>query len=183
VDVASLPARARRPGNHTALFVGDFSYAPNLEGLSYLADQIMPRVWERLPEATVNVVGRGVDTPPADPRLRVLGFVDDLDAAYAEADAVVVPLLTGGGSPLKFVEALARGMPVVATSHAASLIEPGRAGEHFLAADDAEGFATALVSALSGQADELGERGRAMAEQEFSIDTLERELRGRSAAE
>jgi len=183
VDVAALPARTGRAGNQTALFVGDFTYEPNLDGLSYLADEIMPRVWERLPEAAVNVVGRGVDTPPADPRVRVLGFVDDLDAAYAEADAVVVPLLTGGGSPLKFVEALARGMPVVATSHAAALIEPGRAGEHFLAADDAEGFAAALVSALNGEADQLGERGRAMAEREFSIEALERELRGRTAAE
>jgi glycosyltransferase involved in cell wall biosynthesis len=95
----------------------------------------------------------------------------------------VVPLLTGGGSPLKFVEALGRGMPVVATSHAAALIEPGRSGEHFLAADDAEGFAAALVSALKGEAEELGERGRAMAEREFSIEALERELRCPTAAE
>ncbi|HEX6459532.1 MAG TPA: glycosyltransferase [Thermoleophilaceae bacterium] len=176
VDVASLPVPAARPGSETALFVGDFTYAPNAEGLSYLVDEVMPRVWHTLPGASVNVVGRGVERAPADTRIRILGFVDDLDAAYAAADAVVVPLLTGGGSPLKLVEALARGMPVVTTTHAANMIEAGRTGEHFLAAGDADSFAAALVSALSGQAADLGTRARALAQEHLSIESLVRAL-------
>lgn len=182
VDVASLPVNARRPGEQVALFIGDFTYQPNQEGLAYLVEEVMPLVWRELPEASLNVVGRGVHAPPADPRVRILGFVDDLDAAYAAVDAVVVPLLSGGGSPLKFVEALARGMPVVATTHAAALIEQGQAGEHFLAAADAETFAAALVSLFRGSATELGERARALAEEHFSIDALVRQLSTATAA-
>jgi polysaccharide biosynthesis protein PslH len=182
VDVTSLPVASARPGNQTALFVGDFTYAPNREGLTYLVAEVMPRVWRALPNASVNVVGRGAEAASADPRVRILGFVEDLDAAYAEADVVVVPLLTGGGSPLKLVEALGRGMPVVATTHAAGLIERGRPGEHFLAAPDAEGFAAALVSVLTGDAGALGEHARLMAEEHLSIEALARELRASTAA-
>lgn len=176
VDVDALPVAGARPGRQVALFVGDFSYEPNREGLSYLADEVMPRVWRALPDASVNVVGRGVEEPPRDARIKVLGFVDDLDEVYAQADAVVVPLLRGGGSPLKFIEALARGMPVVSTSHAAALIEDGSPGEHFVAAPDADGFAAGLVAVLNGQGQELGSRGRALAERHLSIAALAEQL-------
>ncbi|MGZ4200463.1 MAG: glycosyltransferase, partial [Thermoleophilaceae bacterium] len=48
-------------------------------------------------------------------------------------------------SPLKFVEALAYGLPVVATSHAAAGLEAARAGEHYREADGPEAFADALA--------------------------------------
>jgi polysaccharide biosynthesis protein PslH len=176
VDVAGLPAPGPRPGNQVAIFVGDFTYGPNRQGLDYLVNEVMPAVWRDLPEASVNVVGRGLDQPPADPRVRALGFVDDLDAAYAQADAALVPLLEGGGSPLKFVEALAHGIPVVATDHAAALIGHGRSGEHFLSAADTESFAAALVSVLRGEAGEVGPNGRALADQFLSVEALAREL-------
>jgi glycosyltransferase involved in cell wall biosynthesis len=176
VDVSALPAHRARPGNQVAIFVGDFTYGPNRHGLAYLVDEVMPAVWRELPDATVNVVGRGLDVPPSDPRVHALGFVDDLEAAYAEADAAVVPLLEGGGSPLKFVEALARGLPVVTTTHAAALIGHGNPGEHFLAGGDAEAFASALVTALRGDADGIGSRARALAEEHLSVDALARQL-------
>ncbi len=60
--------------------------------------------------------------------------------------------LHGGGSPLKFVEALAYALPVVATEHAGALIEDARAGEHYLGAADADGFADALGPVLTDPA-------------------------------
>ena len=42
------------------------------------------------------------------------------------------PLLHGGGSPLKFIEALAHGLPVIATAHSSRLLEDGRTGEDFV---------------------------------------------------
>jgi glycosyltransferase involved in cell wall biosynthesis len=177
VDVQAIPVSRSRPGRLGTLLVGDFTYEPNREGLAHLVERVMPLVWKELPDATVDVAGRGIEDPPADSRVRVLGYVDNLDAAYAAADAVAVPLLTGGGSPLKFVEALARGVPVVSTAHAAALIEAGTNGEQFLAAPDAEGFAAALVSVLRGEHPELGERARALAERQFSIEALAEKLR------
>ncbi|MDQ6750422.1 MAG: glycosyltransferase family 4 protein, partial [Actinomycetota bacterium] len=104
----------------------------------------------------------------ADPRVLEAGFVEDLAAAYARADCAVVPLLEGGGSPLKFVEALAHGMPVLATPRAARGLD-ATSGEHYVEAEGAPAFADALVDLLANGAPELAARGRALAEARYSI--------------
>ena len=81
-----------------------------------------------------------------------------------------MPLLSGGGSPLKFVEALAYGLPVVATPKAAAGLDV-TAGEHYLEGADGPGLARALVAALAG-APEIAAAGRALAEREYSIEAL-----------
>jgi glycosyltransferase involved in cell wall biosynthesis len=121
-------------------------------------------------------VGTGLSEPPsADQRVRALGFVEDLGAVYAEASCAVVPLLQGGGTPLKLVEALAHGLPVVATARAAAGLEV-RDGEHCLIADGPEAFAAALLSLLRGGGAELGRRGRELALERYSIESLGRLL-------
>jgi glycosyltransferase involved in cell wall biosynthesis len=171
VDVASV-APAPRPGAQTAIYVANFAYAPNRHGLRFLVDQVMPQVWERLPQARLLVVGGGVEDPVSDdPRIVAEGFVDELAGAYARADCALVPLLEGGGSPLKFVEALAHGLPVLATPAAARGLD-AMAGEHYVEADGAVAFAAALVQLLRDGAPELGARGRALAEARYSIEAL-----------
>jgi polysaccharide biosynthesis protein PslH len=161
-------------GRGCLLFVADFSYAPNREGLSFLVDRVLPEAWRRRPDLRLLVAGRGVSEPISEDRIEVLGFVEDLRSAYARAEIVVVPLLHGGGSPLKFVEALAYGLPVVATRHAAGLLEEGAAGKHFEAAADPSGFAGAIVGLLDDRSRgrELGAAGRELAARCYSVDAL-----------
>jgi glycosyltransferase involved in cell wall biosynthesis len=181
VDVADHPVV--RPNGHRAVFVADFTYGPNREGLQWLVGQVLPRIRA---EFELSVVGRGLE-PRADfgPRVRVHGFVDDLDAMYASSACALVPLLTGGGSPLKFVEALARGLPVVATPQAARGLDV-IAGEQYLEGGDAGAFAAAVDEVLtSGIGESMGRAGRALAEREYSIESLAARLspsRARSAA-
>jgi len=167
-------------GEGAVLFVGDFTYPPNREALHFLSEQVLPIAWERRAELRLLVVGRGLGDPPGDPRVQVLGFVEDLRSVYARADAVVVPLLHGGGSPLKFIEALAHGLPVIATAHSSRLLEDGRTGEDFLVAADAREFATALerVLADSDLAARLGAAGRRLAARSYSIESLASLLAG-----
>ena len=149
-------------GGEVLLFVGDFTYAPNREGLEFLVDEVLPIAWEGRPGIRLLLAGRGLSDPPSDERIEVLGFVEDLRSAYRRADAVAVPLLHGGGSPLKFVEALAYGLPVIATTHAAALLEDAAAGEHFLAAADPAEFADRLRLVFEDRerAGSLGAAGR-----------------------
>jgi glycosyltransferase involved in cell wall biosynthesis len=154
-----------------ALLVASFAYEPNRRGLRFLVDEVLPRV----PEARLLLVGRGLDPGTVGDRAEALGFVEDLAAVYARAACAVVPLLEGGGSPLKFVEALAYGLPVVATPRAAAGLE-ARAGEHFLLGEGADGFAEALRIALSGGAPGVGSAGRRLAEERYSVAALTRAL-------
>jgi glycosyltransferase involved in cell wall biosynthesis len=172
VDVAAIVPVAACVSERRALFVASFSYEPNRNGLRFLLDEVFPRVWAQLPDARLALVGAGLESPPSeDPRVETLGFVEDLAGAYASASCVVVPLLDGGGTPLKLIEALAYGLPVVATPRASSGLAL-RDGEHCLIAGDAPAFAAALVRVLSQGAPELARNGRELVERRYSIETL-----------
>ncbi|HSZ69088.1 MAG TPA: glycosyltransferase family 4 protein [Solirubrobacteraceae bacterium] len=197
LDVAAIEpvrgvARERR-----AIFVANFAYAPNRDGLRFLLEEVLPRVWEQLPDATLALVGAGLDAPLTatadagasrgadgwssasgsheslidDPRVQTLGFVADLRATYAAARCAVVPLRHGGGTPLKLLEALAYGLPTVATPRATAGL-PLRDGEHCLIADGADAFAAALVRVLGDGAPALGERGRELVAERYSVEAL-----------
>ncbi|MEA2307583.1 MAG: polysaccharide biosynthesis protein PslH [Solirubrobacteraceae bacterium] len=180
VDVHGIrPAPERRAGGRRVLMLADFDYPPNRQGLRFLVDEVLPRVWRELPDARLTLAGRGLEAwPGQDERIAVAGYVDDLAATYAAADCVAVPLLESGGTPLKFVEALAYGVPVVATSPAARGLEV-RPGEHFLAGDGADAFAARVVEVLGGGAPGIAVRGRALAEAEYSVQALADRIAGR----
>jgi polysaccharide biosynthesis protein PslH len=176
VDVMSIEPVLAPVEQQRATFVANFAYEPNRNGLAFLLEHVFPRVWAELPDARLQLVGGGLEQQPsADARVETLGFVADLRDAYARASCAVVPLLQGGGSPLKFVEALAYGLPVVATPRAANGLEVID-GEHCLIADGAPAFAQALIRALRGEAVELGRHGRALAQERYSIEALSRLL-------
>jgi polysaccharide biosynthesis protein PslH len=171
VDVAAMPVVPPRRSARL-LFAADFSYGPNRDALGFLLDGVMPAVWSRVPAARLVLTGKSLDLPAGiDDRVDALGFVDDLGAVYAGVDCVVVPLRLGGGSPLKFVEALAYGLPVVATKLAAKGLElvPGT---DFLEADDAGAFADAVANVSTHDCPDLRKHARAVAEARYSIEAL-----------
>lgn len=178
VDVAAIePAALGASGEGPrALFAADFSYEPNRTALRFLLEEVMPRVWGRLPQAQLMLVGGGLADAPTDERVQALGFVEDLGGAYRRATCAVVPLLQGGGTPLKLVEALAYGLPAVVTPRAAAALAL-HDGEHCLVADGAEAFATAMTRALRGEAGSLGRAGRELVERRYSVEALAEVLR------
>jgi glycosyltransferase involved in cell wall biosynthesis len=173
VDVPTTGAVNAPLSTNVALMVGDFRYGPNREGLEWLLREVLPAVWNRAPQVRLVVVGRGLEPPPAaDPRVAFRGYVRDLAAEYRSAAVAVVPLLTGGGTPLKFLEALSHGVPVVATPRAAAGLEL-TPDAHYLLGDGAEGFAVAMLAGLDQpKARPMAAAGRAVVERKYSIASL-----------
>jgi glycosyltransferase involved in cell wall biosynthesis len=177
VDVSAIRPVQPDAREQRAIFVANFAYEPNRNGLRFLLERVLPRVWSELPDARLMLVGAGLESAPSsDPRVEAAGFVENLADAYGRASCAVVPLLQGGGTPLKFVEALAYGLPVIATARAAAGLAV-RDGEHCLLADGEEAFATALTRVLRDGAGALGRRGRELAAERYSIESLSRLLR------
>jgi len=178
VDVQAIEPLPPRSGQRGVLFLADMRYEPNRIGARFLLGDVMPHVWAAAEDVTVTVAGIGSDElGHPDARVTLAGFVDDVGPLYAAAGCVAVPLLEGGGSPLKFVEALAYRIPVVATARAAAGLTARPGEEYVQGGDDAESFAAALVRALEpGPADAVAAAGRRLAEREYSIEALARLL-------
>lgn len=104
----------------TLLFVGALDYGPNINGLKWFVESIFPGVAERYPEARLLVVGRkpteGILRLCAEhPGVELHQNVPDVSEYYDRCGAVVVPLLAGGGTRIKILEAAMAARPVLST--------------------------------------------------------------------
>ena len=74
------------------------------------------------------------------------GYVDDLDPFYRDAFVFVAPLRLGAGLKFKVLDAMAYGLPVVATSVAAEgILEQCGPGCFAAVTDDPRRMAEAIV--------------------------------------
>ena len=101
------------------LFSGKMSYHANSAAALYLAHEIMPRIWAGCPEARLWLAGKdptsAIRALADDPRITVTGTVDDIRPYLQQATLAVAPMLYGAGIQNKVLEAMACGVPVVAT--------------------------------------------------------------------
>ena len=152
------PAAGRRrfDGGAQFVFLGGLDFPPNRDGLAWFLHHCRGPVLAAVPDFRLLVVGRGSvrELPEARPwgdRVRMAGWVDDLDQVMLGAAALISPLRLGSGTKIKVLEALARGLPVVATPYGVLGLDVGRA-DGCLVADSPEGLAAALAEALDPDA-------------------------------
>lgn len=151
------------------VMTGMMDYRPNVEGATWFAQCVLPRVRDALPLARFHIVG----AKPADslrslgPDVSVTGRVADVRPYLAHAAAVVAPLRLARGIQNKVLEGMAMGRPVVATGPASRALDV-KAGWDLWVADDSEPFARAVVAAASGpDRDLVGRRGRRVVEERY----------------
>lgn len=123
-----IPERLVEPpsmpdGRPTVLFVGHLSYPPNVEAAQRLALQILPKLHSAQGGGRLIIAGRNPRRAVVDlaalPDVEIIANPEDLSALYRQAHLTIVPLVSGGGTRLKILEAMAWGVPVVATHLAA----------------------------------------------------------------
>lgn len=118
VDAGFFRPPAKVAGLPEMLFVGNLGYAPNAAAAMTLLTDILPRVEAEVAEVRATIVG---PQPPARLRARrshnaeITGWVSDIRPYLARAACFVSPLTTGAGIRNKILEAMAAGLPVVAT--------------------------------------------------------------------
>lgn len=100
------------------IFVGHYKHYPNYDAVKYFMANIWPSVKKEIPKAKFFIVGSGAGMNVqryADIDVIVTGTVDDIRKYLADAAVFVAPVRLGGGIKGKVLEAMASGVPVVAT--------------------------------------------------------------------
>ncbi len=148
------------------VMTGRMDYWPNVDGASWFAREILPLVKQRIPDARFYAVG-AQPAPSlsalANPDVVVTGEVPDVRPYVAAASVVVAPLRIARGVQNKVLEALAMGVPTVATEEASRALAVS-SGRDIWVANDARGFADAVVRAAGAGREIVAANGRTYVE-------------------
>jgi sugar transferase (PEP-CTERM/EpsH1 system associated) len=163
-------------GGTYLVFTGMMDYWPNIEGITWFVERILPRVQQFVPDVQLYVVGNRPTSEVLElARSRgvtVTGFVQDIRDYLAGAGVCVVPLRIARGIQNKVLEAMAMGKPVVTTTQAFEGLR-AVAGEDIIVADGEDDFVQAIVSLLrdTARAAQLGARARTCVERHYRWDS------------
>ena len=158
VDPEQKRPVARENTPRRVTFLGGLHWPPNAAGVVWFAQEVWPLVAREVPDARLTIIGKNppralTQSPAAN--IDITGYVADLAPYLQETAVFIVPLHAGGGMRVKILDAWAWGLPVVSTTIGAEGLA-AQPGENLLLADDAQGFARAVVAVLQQPA--LGER-------------------------
>ena len=139
----------KRP--NTLIFTGSFKYHANYEAMHWFIREVFPLVLERVPDAQLIITGDHANLPlPPSGKITLTGYVEDVKTLIASSSVSIAPLLSGGGSRLKILEAMALGIPVVATLKGAEGLDVID-GEHILLANSPMEYAECVIKLLNDE--------------------------------
>jgi len=129
---------------YTLIYTGNFWHYPNEDAMLYFYKNIFLTLKESLPKLRLLVVGKNPtlrikNIARTDDNVIVTGYVEDIRPYLSKALVFIAPIRIGGGMRGKVLEAMAAGIPVVATSLGVEGIEV-KDGKHVLIADRPEDF-------------------------------------------
>ena len=144
---ADTPDRSGSSARSGILFVGGFRHPPNIDAVTWYANEVLPFVRQALPDVVTTIVGSNMPDSLkqlAREGLEMCGYVPDTAPLLRSARVSIAPLRYGAGVKGKINEAMNYGVPVVATACAVEGMKLNPE-EGALVADSAEAFATAIV--------------------------------------
>lgn len=124
------------------VFVGNLSYAPNVEAAEFLANEILPELHRRGFKLNLLISGASPDKRVLkleSEYVKISGWVEDIRLSYLKGRLFVAPLFIGTGQQNKVLEAMALGIPCLTSS----LVFRGLnqfSTQNILLADSFEGF-------------------------------------------
>jgi len=173
VDVRTFVPDTAAIEPNALVWVGGFHHYPNYEAVSFFLKEVYPRIKQANPEVKLYIVGGEIPDglmrlALIDPSIVTTGYVEDPVPYLQRAAVFVAPILSGGGTKLKVLEAMAAGKAIVSTSIGVEGIE-GKDGQHYVIADQPECFSKRVMDLLNDGPlrTRLGENARKIAEEKY----------------
>jgi len=133
------------------VFTGSMDYFPNVDAVQFFCREVLPGIRSQVPKLRFVIAGRNPSAEVArlasDPAIRVTGTVLDIRPYLRGAAAAIAPMRIARGVQNKILEALAMGIPVVASSLAASAL-PEELASLLLVEDDPGPLGTRVLECL-----------------------------------
>lgn len=166
-----------------AIFVGGFRHQPNVEGLTWFINAVLPIITREEPNFKLRIIGSGYPAEFVESfhsvNLEFIGHVPDLFPYYATSRMSLVPLLSGAGMKGKLAEALSFGLPVVSTSIGVEGFGFTAEETPVLQSDSPEGFAQACLTLNKNESlnSDLGLKGLRYIELNLSEEAVRNEIK------
>lgn len=141
-------------------FLGALDYAPNAEAVSFILNEIIPRLNAKKQDYQIIIGGKGLPEAlqqqiAATEHISYPGFIEDLDAFIKSCDIMLNPMLSGGGVKTKAIEALGYNKQVISTVNGAAGILPVACGNnlHISPDGDWDAFTDNIIAAINKPSD------------------------------
>jgi glycosyltransferase involved in cell wall biosynthesis len=162
------------------IFVGHYKHFPNADAIVYFVKKIYPKIVQKIPDIKLYIVGSGVTKSVEDLKnnnIVVTGEVEDIRQYLKRPNIFVAPVRLGGGIKGKVLEAMAMGVPVVATQEAVSGIDYS-VGKFSLISDDIDIFADNVVKLYNNESlyKTLSDNSRKIVEDNYNWKTIAEKL-------
>ncbi|MFH0778732.1 MAG: glycosyltransferase [Candidatus Eisenbacteria bacterium] len=180
VDLEGFRPLNARPSN-IVTFVGHLGVPHNVDAVLHFYKEIFPLVLKEMPDCRFCVIGpsahRSLDRLRRDRRVMMMDFVEDLNGSLNRSSVFVAPLRYCAGLQNKVLEAMAAGVPVVATPCVNEGLR-AKEEEEILIASDPWHFASSVVSLLNDAPYRryVAEKARKFVEARFSWETASRRI-------
>ncbi len=119
VDLNRFPMRSVDPGGHKLIFAGAMDIGSNIDAVKFLSEDVFPEIQKRYADVTLEIVGArpvpSVLELGEQSGITVLGGVPSMVEYLHNSTICLVPMRTGFGIKNKTLEAMAAGVPVVAS--------------------------------------------------------------------
>ncbi|MCX7596529.1 MAG: glycosyltransferase family 4 protein [Fischerella sp.] len=182
VDLGSFPYRVSDPGGHRLVFIGAMDNLANIDAVCFFCKEVLPKVQQSYPDTTFDIVGSRpapeVLALQEKPGVTVTGRVPSIVEYLHKATVCVVPMRTGFGIKNKTLEAMAAGVPVVASDRGLEGLAVDGANVQLAAfrANHPAEYISAISHLFSNPQlrDELSWNGRQLVETEFTWESAGR---------
>ena len=144
--------------------IGAMDWKPNLEAVSWLLNEIWPRIQKQIPNAELHLAGKNMpDWLFKNSKHNIFNHkeVKDSSKFIIENDIMIVPLLSAGGIRVKIIEGMAYGKAIISTQIGAEGINY-KNGENIIIANNPEDFSEKVKRISSKELDyiKIGKKAR-----------------------
>jgi len=176
INMEQYPDQSDASTSLSLFHLGSMDWRPNLEGVTWLLDEVWKNIHDKFPALKLFLAGRNFPSEIRDRKdagVTCEGEVKDAHAFMLGKQIMVVPLKSGGGMRVKIIQGMALGKTIISTSIGAEGIEYTN-NKNILIANTPDEFLSAVEKCISDNkfCFQIGKEARKLAIEKYSNDMV-----------